>query len=74
MINNDPSLTLPRHSQSLNISSNSFKWNQIDGTLFTTNLNIVYDKIVYWKKNLFLLPTGAIGKAYIQEVTRLIFA
>ena len=29
---------------------------------------------MYWKKNLFLLPTGAIGKAYIQEVTRLILA
>ena len=32
----------------------------------------IYEEIVYWKKNLFKLPSGAAGKQYIKEMTRLI--
>ena len=32
----------------------------------------VYDEIVFWKKNLFLLPSGQAGKSFIREMTRLI--
>ena len=30
-----------------------------------------YEKIVHWRKNLFMLPTGSCGKSYINELTRL---
>ena len=52
----------------------NFKWNNVDGNLFTNELNHVYDTIVYWRKNLFMLPTGSAGKKYICEITRLINA
>ena len=52
----------------------NFKWNSVDGNLFTNELNHVYDTIVYWRKNLFILHTGAAGKKYICEITRLINA
>ena len=55
-------------------SSYTFKWNQVDGKMFSEHLNLIYDTIVYWKKNVVLLPTGAAGKNYIREVTRLIHA
>ena len=32
----------------------------------------IYEEIVYWKKNLFKLPSGASGKQYVKEMTRLI--
>ena len=39
----------------------SFVWGERDGTLFTDDLNEVYQKIVFWRKNLFMLPTGNAG-------------
>ena len=32
----------------------------------------IYEEIVFWWKNLFKLPSGAAGKRYIKELTRLI--
>ena len=37
------------------------KWGDIDGTTFIERVEIIYEKVVYWKKNLFLLPTGKFG-------------
>lgn len=34
---------------------------------FEQNLSLVYDKIVYLKKNQFLLPTGRAGRKFIRE-------
>lgn len=33
-----------------------------------------YEKIVYWRRNLFLLPNGAAGKSFIRETTTLMNA
>ena len=35
-------------------------------------INATYDEIVHWRKNLFMLPSGAAGKLYIRETTRLL--
>ena len=35
-------------------------------------LDVIYEESVYWRRNLFLLPTGAAAKKYITETTRLI--
>ena len=34
----------------------------------THTVNTTYDKIVFWRKNLFLLPTGSCGKKCIEEI------
>ena len=31
-----------------------------------------YEEVVFWRKNLFKLPSGAAGKTYIKETTKLI--
>ena len=28
-----------------------------------------YERIDFWKKNLFMLPTGGVAKLYISEIT-----
>ena len=33
-----------------------------------------YNDIIHWKRNIFLLPSGATGKAFIREITRLLQA
>ena len=48
------------------------KWGRYDSYQFEENLSLVYEKIVYWKKNLFLLPSGRTGKQFIEETTKLI--
>ena len=58
----------------INISKNLYKWGDYNGHVFEKNLNVIYDIIVYWKKNLFMLPTGRAGKDYIDEITRLLNA
>jgi len=51
-----------------------FKWGQIESNTFTGYLHDMYEKIVFWRSNLFLLPSGNAGKQYIREITRLINA
>ena len=50
----------------------TYKWGEYDNFSFEKSLNFIYEKIVFWRKNLFLLPTGGAGKWYIDEITRLI--
>ena len=38
----------------------------------TQIVNSIYEEIVFWRKNLFKLPSGSAGKRYITEVTHLI--
>ena len=33
---------------------------------------MTYEKFVHWKRNLFMMPSGAAGKKYIEEITRLL--
>ena len=49
-----------------------FKWGDIDGKIFTERVELIYEKVVYWKKNLFLLPTGKSGNMYIDENVKLL--
>ena len=55
-------------------AENTFIWGEQSSVQFTQDLNFVYDKVVYWRKNLFRLPSGSAGKDFIREVTRLIKA
>ena len=41
------------------------------GSTFEKDFNNAYEKIVHWNKNLFMLPSGAAGKRYVEEVTHL---
>ena len=49
-----------------------FEWGDYKEPEFVKMLNTVYDKVMFWRKNIFLLPSGRSGKLYIEETTRLI--
>ena len=51
-----------------------YTWGKYRDIEFEENVSFAYEQIVYWKKNLFLLPTGKAGRHFIDEVTRLINA
>ena len=35
-------------------------------------INSTYDEIVHWRRNVFMLPSGASGKAFTRATTRLL--
>ena len=51
-----------------------FYCNGKPGTISVNELKNTYEKIAYWRKNLFLHPTGATGKSFINKMTRMINA
>ena len=50
----------------------SFVWGNLNYTEVAQIGNSMYEEIVFWKKNLFKLPTGAAGKEFLREITRLL--
>ena len=42
-----------------------FYWGEEKGSQVTKDISECYDKIVYWRRNLFMLPNGGAGKNYI---------
>ena len=65
------------HHENVNDEPNRiplFMWGDKNDIEFTVNLNFIYEKIVYWRRNLFKLPSGKSGKDYIKECSRLIRA
>ena len=47
-------------------------WGNLSKNDLMQVINSAYEESVKWKRNLFLLPSGKIGKDYISECTRLI--
>ena len=50
----------------------TFNWAGKPGQLFSEELNTAYEKIVFYKQNIFKLPSGTAGKEFIREMTRLL--
>ena len=52
-------------------SNSTFAWGPVDGKEFSRRVDTVYEIVVFWRRNLFVLPSGAAGKRFIGEKTRL---
>ena len=65
------STTTPNENTVQNATQVRFKWGVKKDSVISTHIENAYEKVVFWKKNLFMLPTGAAGKKYISETTRL---
>ena len=47
------------------------KWGERNRREVSKKIQDAYERIVFWKKNLFMPPTGAAAKIYITETTKL---
>ena len=65
-------INVSHDDQNIVVTDTVFKWGDIDGTTFIERVEQIYEKVVYWKKNLCLLPTGKSGKLYIDESVKLL--
>ena len=53
------------------ISTPDFRWGDVDGKAFADTINRCYEVIVHWRRNLFKVPSGKAGKAFVQELARM---
>ena len=54
------------------MSPPSFIWNNnIEGVEFVQSVSVAYDEVVYWRRNLFLVPYGKAGHEFVQELAAL---
>ena len=49
-----------------------YPWSQMGNTISAGTIDTIDDKVIFWRKNLFLLPSYSCGKRYIEETTRLL--
>ena len=64
--------TMKIHDETDPSSRNVFYWNDMGSTIFIKDLRDAYEGIVFWRKYIFVLPTGAAGKRYINHITQLL--
>ena len=49
----------------------NFVWDDLSGRDFCDKVNKAHDEAVLWRRNLFLVPFGKVGKSFIQEMANL---
>ena len=49
----------------------NYEWGDLSGRDFCDKVNKAYDEAVLWRRNLFLVPFGKVGKSFIQEMANL---
>ena len=49
----------------------NFRWGAKEGVDFAHGVRVSYEVVVHWRRNVFLLPSGKVGKEFIRELTRL---
>ena len=54
------------------INSTIFKSAEVDEKEFIERLQQIHEKAAYWKRNLFLLPSGKAGRSFIDEIASLL--
>ena len=67
----DPSPALPAFEC---LPQPNFVWGEVEGGKFSTVINEAYEDITDWRRNLFKVPSGKAGKAFVTEIARLLRA
>ena len=58
----------------LSIKTNKIKWGDKEGEeVIKSCISGVYEEIIKWKKNIYMLPRGKAGTDFIKELTRLLY-
>ena len=52
-------------------ASPTFRWASIEGNNFVQQVHQAYDETMHWRRNIFSVPSGKNGRAFVQELTRL---
>ena len=68
----DTVLQWPHPDQELcNSGPPNFSWGDCSGQTVLDTINSIYEEVIHWKPNLFLVPFGSAGTTFVKEITRL---
>lgn len=56
------------------LNTANFRWGDTNGSEFCYKIDQVYEEAVHWRRNLFEVPRGEVGKRFVRELSRLIEA
>ena len=56
------------------LSKERFSWGKLDEDSFLPAVESAYAEVVHWRTNLFLVPSGAVGKDFVDELSKLFFS
>ena len=57
-----------RNSNNTNLT---FSWGDLPGELFKQQIELAYQEVVYWRKNLFYVPYSAACQQFVSELSQL---
>ena len=63
--------TIPELPDSIPIASPTFSWGSLDAALFCSKITEALEETMYWRPNLFSIPSGASGTQFVAEQARL---
>ena len=63
--------TVPELPPFESMSTPTFVWGSSNSFSFSNSLNRAYDEAIHWKMDLFRVPYGKAGKAFVSELARL---
>ena len=66
----DPSLTSDDSATAPQFSTN-YEWGRLNSKQFHKAISSPYEETVFWKRNIFLIPSGRSGKTFVQQLARL---
>ena len=64
----DPVVPLPEYTV---MPDPLFVWGDLDGPTFSLQIRSCYAEVVHWKRNLFKIPSGKTGAAFVRELSHL---
>jgi len=53
------------------VTKPNFVWGSKDASCFCEDLDAAYSEVVHWRRNVFEVPSGSAGKAFVCELARL---
>ena len=70
-LNTEPAEPKPPDKPEYIIEISTYKCGEYTNQQWEENVSSIYEKIVYWKKNIFVLPSSKSRSCFIDETTRL---
>ena len=62
--------TLPPFAPACSPDS-AYMWGSLDGPTMCDRVIACYSEVIYWKRNVFRIPSGKAGKAFVSEMAKL---
>ena len=67
-VNSDSIEVLPSFTPAHDLN---FTWGHLNGEEVECEIDKAYDEVVHWRRNIFKIPSGKQGKAFVQEMASL---